>query len=64
MNDKEAVVEALERAINKVDGYEEYSISKEAASVLDEIESELEALKMKLVEYEGMATYPGDCKYV
>lgn len=63
-NDKEIVADVLEMAIDRVDSYNEYEIAAEAASVLDEIESEIEALQKKLVEYEGMATYPGDCKYI
>lgn len=63
-DDKEIVANALKEAIDRVDEYEDYEIAAEAASILNEIESEIEALEKKLVEYEGMATYPGDCKYI
>jgi hypothetical protein len=63
-DDTEIVADALEEAIDRVDGYEEYNIAVEAAAILDEIESEIDALEKRLIEYEGMATYPGDCKYI
>lgn len=63
-NDKEIVANALSQAIDQVEDYDEYEIAVEAASVLNEIESQLEGLEAKLVEYEGMATYSGDCQYI
>lgn len=62
--DTEIVGEVLNVVIDRVDSYDEYTIAREAAGVLDEMESEVNGLRTKLVEYEGMATYPGRCKYL
>lgn len=63
-NDKEMVADVLKEAIDQVDECGRYEMAEEAATLLDEIEMELDTLEKKLVEYEGMATYPGDCEYI
>ncbi|MDS0261724.1 hypothetical protein NDI56_20175 [Haloarcula sp. S1CR25-12] len=63
-NDVEVVSRVVAEAIDRIDTLEEYDLAKEAGAQLDEIAGLLEELEAELVEYDGMATYPGTCPYL
>lgn len=57
-------VEGMESIIDDLDNYPAYEVAREAAEVLDQMETDCDELERKLIEYKDKLVYSGSCEYL
>lgn len=54
----------MESIIDDLDNYPAYEVAREAAEVLDQMETDCDELERKLIEYKDKLVYSGSCEYL
>jgi len=62
--DNSAGIEILNTLIDRLNSLDYYELGVEGAEILEQIDDKCDELHEKLIIYEGLPIYPGDCQYV